>query len=206
MNTVLENLSHLMNHRKKLDSDGFNDLINKILCDYPSIGWELGHSLENPNITVLCLSAKNAEKFIEIFEASSSDLKIGNDWKIQIGLLPKDWDLFFEAKVENRLFEIEGKRWVWSYGEGARFDKLLLAPASAFPTTVSNQDIREIGEIILVGELGEINYLTYVKHFSVLAPPTQFEGWYEMNKLRIEFIKLNPTCHDANWLSKNFHV
>lgn len=206
MNSVLENLSHLMIHRKKLDSNGFNDLITKILNVYPNMGWELGHSLENPEIDVLYLSTRNATDFMRIFEASPANLKIGFDWQIQTGLLPKDWQLFFEANFDGEVFEIEGKEWVWSIGENTNFDQLVFAPSTAFPKTFSNQNLAEIGEIILIGELGEINYLTYIKDFSVLVSPNQIQGWQEMKKLRFEFVKLNPTCFNADWLSNHLHV
>jgi hypothetical protein len=206
MKNLIRNISHLMNHRKKLDDDGFADLIQKILSEYPSVGWELGPSMSDSKIDLLSLSVKDAPDFLSEFKSSSLAFESGVDWQVDIGIPPRDWELFFEATFEGTSINVEGGNWVWSTAQDISFDELVVAPADLISQPISETDLLDIGKILLVGELGEVNFMQHVKNFIVLRQPTKEIRWCAMSKLRPEFVNRHPECRYSQWLINNAHL
>jgi hypothetical protein len=56
MDSLLSNLSHLMNHREQAGDEGFSELMAQILSRWPDVGWELAPDPAAPGIDRLSLS------------------------------------------------------------------------------------------------------------------------------------------------------
>ncbi|MDE2422180.1 MAG: hypothetical protein KGO49_13490 [Gammaproteobacteria bacterium] len=114
MKELFKNLSHLMTHRKKVYTNGFVELMDRILSGIPNVGWELGHLPNDYGVDQLSLSVINNPLFIKQVEDSISFPIKGDDWVINLGIPPRDWELFFEINTEDgQIVEVEGSEWSW---------------------------------------------------------------------------------------------
>lgn len=157
MDKLLSNLSHLMNHREQAGDEGFSELMAKILSRWPDVGWELGPDLVDPGIDRLSLSVDDIP---ELRTNPSLPLQ-GNGWIIGLGIPPRDWEIYFEAKMNGKDLKIEGGEWFWAIVDvdpepDAEVDEqvmITIAPSSQFER-LSDDELGELAGIIVTGELG----------------------------------------------------
>jgi hypothetical protein len=206
MEDLVKNLSHLMKHRKMLHAEAFQEIIEKILVDHSALGWELGQSLADPTMDVLYLSVKNAPQYLAEHQAGSFIFEDASDWKIEVGVAPKDWEMFAELNFGDFLFNLDGHEWSWANAVQSNFNELLLFSKQPFSSPASREVSGEISEFLLIGELGELNFVEKIRKLTILHERIHNVTWRHMSTLRSEFVNSYPECHYAEWLLSNAHA
>jgi hypothetical protein len=201
---LLNNLSHLMNHREQAGDEGFSELMAKILSRWPEVGWELGPDLIDPGIDRLSLSVDDMP---ELRTNPSLPLQ-GEGWMISLGIPPRDWEIYFEAKMNGKDLNIEGSEWFWTIVDvdpepEAEVDKqvmITIAPSSQFGN-LTDDELAELAGIIVTGELGESNVSRLVRWIDVSSTRQGSAEWSPMESLRKKFVEKFPDCEYGGWLA-----
>jgi hypothetical protein len=204
MDELLRNLSHLMNHREQAGDEGFSELMAKILSHWPDAGWELGPDLADPGIDRLSLSVDDMPELRTILSLPLQ----GDGWVIGLGIPPRDWEIYFEAKMNGKDLHIEGSEWFWSIVDvdpqpDADVDEqvmITIAPSSQFEK-LTDDELGELAGIIVTGELGEWNVSRFVRWIDVSPTRRDSEEWFPMESLRKKFVEKFPDCEYGGWLA-----
>jgi hypothetical protein len=203
MDKLLSDLSHLMNHREQA-GDGFSELMAQILSRWPDAGWELGPDLVAPDIDRLSLSVDD----MPALRTNPSLPLQGNGWMIGLGIPPRDWEIYFEAKMNGKDLKIEGSEWFWTMVDvdaepDAEVDAqvmITIAPSNQFEK-LTDDELAELAGIIVTGELGESNVSRFVRWIDVSSARLASEEWLPMESLRKKFVEKFPDCAYGDWLA-----
>ncbi|MBQ5948655.1 hypothetical protein [Massilia sp. ST3] len=201
MQELLRNLAHLMNYRKQVPAEGFTDLMGKILAGLPGLGWELGPALSDADIDLLSLSVMHAPALLDDEDFTAGFPLRGEGWIVDLGVPPRDWDIYFKASFGGKALEIEGREWAWTMSGQEGPVRLSLAVPPAQGDGLDAAALQELAEIIVVGELGERNVLRHVAAIEVLGATPAGGVLEPMAHLRARFAERFPDCAYAAWLS-----
>jgi hypothetical protein len=199
MEELFKNLSHLMNYRKQIPAEGFTELINKILSGLPGIGWELGPDPIEPELDRLSLSVKHAPELLDNAAFAAGFPLHGDGWIADLGVPPREWEMFFRAKLNGKTYEIEGREWFWQMLEEGEAVRLVFAAPSATFGDLGKAELNEFAEIIATGELGELNVLRLLASVETVLIDAPGEPWQAMDRLRKQFVKRFPSCAYSAW-------
>lgn len=203
MDKLLSDLSHLMNQREQA-GEGFSKLMAQILSRWPDVGWELGPDLVAPDIDRLSLSVDD----MPALRTNPSLPLQGDGWIIGLGIPPRDWEIYFEAKMNGKDLEIEGSEWFWTMVDvdpepDAEVDEqvmITIAPSNQFEK-LTDDELGELAGIIVTGELGESNVSRFVRWIDVSPARLASEEWFPMESLRKKFVEKFPDCEYGGWLA-----
>lgn len=200
MQELVNNLSHAMNTRHQVPTEEFIDLMGKIVSGLPGIGWELGPGLDDPDTDLLSLSVMYAPGVLDDAAFVAAFPLHGEGWMADLGIPPRDWEMYFRATLDGQRHEIEGSEWHWQMadGENGKASLVLAAPASF--GSFDAEALREFAHIIAVGELGERNVLRHLASVDAVAMDQPDAAWQPMTSLRRGFVERFPTCAYAAWL------
>jgi len=208
LDKLLNNLSHLMNHREKAGDAGFSELMAQILSQWPDVGWELGSDPVSPDIDRLSLSVDDVPELRSNPTLAAQLPLKGEGWIIGLGIPPRDWEMYFEAEMNGKDLKIEGSEWFWTIVDvdpepDAEVDQqmmITIAPSSQFEK-LTDDELGELAGIIVTGELGESNVSRFVRWIDV-SPTRQGSGeWFPMDSLRKRFVEKFPDCEYGDWLA-----
>jgi hypothetical protein len=139
--------------------------------------------------TVLSLSLFNDSSVIEKLRTDLGLPICGEDWRVQVGIPPRMWEMYFEyTSADGRDYRIEGKNWKWELNRIGDSANITLCP----DVTIEDADKFDIGRILLSGELGEKNLKDFVDTISVGNQSS--DGAQPMRALKREFAQLFPKC------------
>jgi hypothetical protein len=173
------------------------------------MGWELGPDLVNPDVYRLSLSLWDVLQ-LRTDPPLAEQLPVkGDGWLIDLGIPPRDWEMYFEAKMNGKDLAIEGREWFWSIADvdvdvdpEADVDAqvmITIAPSSPFET-LTDEEPEEFAGMIVTGELGEANVARLVRWIDVSATRQGPEEWFPMERLRKKFMEKFPDCEYGAWL------
>lgn len=206
MDKLLTNLSHLMNHREQAGAEGFAELMGKIVGE--DMGWELGPDLLSPATYRLSLSWWDV-RALDMSPPLAEQLPLkGDGWIIAAGIPPRDWEMYFEATMNGKDLNIEGAEWWYAMADvdpdpDASVDHqvmLTIAPSSQF-AGLTDEELEEFANIIVTGELGDVNVATFVRWIDVSSTRLASEEWFPMDSLRKKFAEKFPECEYSSWLA-----
>lgn len=201
MDEIIENLSHLMNHRKQVPTEGFVELINKILADLPGLGWQLGPAPDNPEFDRLSLSVAHAPRFLDDAAFTARFPIHGDGWVIDLGVPPREWDVYFRANLDGKMREVEGREWFWKMVQDEKVVRLLFAAPLGKFADLNREVLKEFGEVMATGELGELNVMRFFASVEVTLMEKGGEEWMPVETLRATFAERFPSCEYAARLS-----
>lgn len=200
MNDLKRNLMHIMCYRGQLNSEGFCDLMSKILSNHPHISWELGEHPEERCCDVLSLSVKNNLPEMNLIKNKLSLPIKKDDWTIDVGIPPRSWELYFELSCGDKSlsYNIDGRAWMWlaDFKDGSCKLKLYVPQINS----INAGYIKDIVNIVLIGEIGELNMLTYIDKVIVSAVYT--DDFRSMEEFKYEFIRQFPGAFYSRYLSE----
>lgn len=199
LNEVIKNLKHLMLHREKIGSDGFKDLVGKIISVYPSLGWELGPSPEDDSVDILSLTAGGDRDIL--FDLQDSNLfPIDTDeWKIVVGIPPRNWErYFFISTGDGSEREVDASK--WRYQAFWSDDSVRMRLDADVDGCVDNDLMDEIIRIVLFGELGELNTALFLELLDQDSDKS-IGDWKSLGELRKDFSAHISRCHYKKFLS-----
>lgn len=208
MDKLLSDLSHLMNHREQAGAEGFSELMGEILGQSYDMGWELGPDLLAPDSYRLSLSLWDVRE-LRTDPPLAGHLPVkGEGWTIGLGIPPRDWEMYFAAKMNGKDLEIEGSEWFWAIADvdpdpEADVDKqvvITIAPSGQF-ATLNDEELEEFAGIIVTGELGESNVAKFVRWIDVSPTRQGADAWFPMDSLRKTFVEKFPDCEYGAWLA-----
>ncbi len=196
-----KNIRHLMINRDKLSSDSFNDLFGLIMSSFPDTGWELGPYPGNPAVDVLSLTSKQYLSFANEINGYLSLPIIEDDWVVVLGRPPRDWQLYFRLIGENNVrYEFEGKNWFWKpIWTVKKLDLEIFVPEN---NLYNSGVLGEAIDILLVGELGDLNVAQYVGKVTYSGiKKNVLNNALKMSELRREFVKHFDDCHYSEFIA-----
>jgi hypothetical protein len=132
----------------------------------------------------------------------------GHGWIIGLGIPPRDWEIYFEAKMNGKDLKIEGCEWFWAITDvdpepEAEVDEqvmITIAPSSEFEH-LTDDELYELAGIIVTGELGESNVARFVRWIDVSSTRQGTQEWFPMVSLRKKFVEQFSDCEYASWLA-----
>lgn|GEM_PF-4690584 len=162
LDELVINLTHLMNHKDKVPQQGFIELMEKILCYNPSLGWELGPSPLDSDVDMLSISTSNKDELYEIHNLNIFPID-GSGWQIVLGVPPRNWEMFFHLPIENDELEVDASKWF--YAASWKNDCVEIEIAGLEQNLVDKGNVDEALKILLIGELGEWNLRKFVQRY-----------------------------------------
>ncbi len=201
MEEIIQNLSHLMNYRKQVPTEGFVELINKILAGLPGLGWQLGSAPADPELDQLSLSVAHAPQLLNDAAFVACFPIHGDGWVIDLGVPPREWEIYFKATLDGKVYEVEGQEWFWKMAEERNVIRLLFAAPPEKFASLGKEVLKEFGEVIATGELGELNVMRFLASVEVMLMDGPGEGWMPVETLRPKFVERFPSCEYAAWLA-----
>ena len=201
MEEITKNLSHLMNYRKQVATEGFVELINKILAQLPGLGWQLGSDLADSELDRLSLSVAHVPQLLNDAAFVACFPIHGDGWVIDLGVPPREWEIYFKATLDGKVYEVEGQEWFWKMAQEKNMVRLLFAAPPEKFACLDKEVLKEFGEVIATGELGELNVMRFFASVGAMLTEGPGEDWLPMETLRTRFVERFPSCEYAAWLS-----
>ena len=193
INELVLNLSHLMRHRMNLDDEAFAALMEKILLPFPEIQWERGPAFDDDAVDQLSISTGELyddHQFSNFFPIRE------DDWRIDVGIPPKHWDMYFEMNLSGELIAIEGRRWYWRADFHSTESTLIhVAIPHEEASALTEGGYRDAVEILIIGEIGEVNLRKYLQVISIKRlPKIDKDRWSPLPTLKKWFANRYPSA------------
>lgn len=200
MKELADKLAQVMGQLDSVDQDAFMDLMAEALDAYPELGWELGPDLDDNDVIRLSLVVSDAPAFRDQAEQAGVFPVEGDNWRIALGVPPRDTDIYLEADVHGEVLAIDGEQLGWQLRTvDGQVDLVVgLPPGPLRQLSVAERE--ELADVFVAGELGEINQMDYVNSISVEEIEGLSEAWPSLATLRGAFAARFPEAAYAEWL------
>lgn len=136
------------------------DFLDDIATALGSATWEIGPDIFDPEKWFFSLSGAKTMSEVESFRIHLCKLPMVEGWLFYPALPPKDWNIFF---IYQSVLEIDGCAWNYCFTErNEKIDIIMHAPEN-----MKRFDLIEVSKMLIIGEIGEENFLKYIGDISI---------------------------------------